>query len=60
MHFVFRHQFGKPLAQNQLMQKKMADMTTEVNYIVNMFFIFTKMSIYVVYLNQFMALNQDF
>ncbi|XP_070562997.1 glutaryl-CoA dehydrogenase, mitochondrial-like [Ptychodera flava] len=26
-----RHQFGKPLAQNQLMQKKMADMLTEIN-----------------------------
>eukprot|EP00795_Rhopilema_esculentum_P004601 gene4601-20871_t len=26
-----RRQFGRPLAQNQLMQKKMADMTTEIS-----------------------------
>ena len=28
--FIFRPQFNRPLAANQLMQKKMADMATEV------------------------------
>ena len=29
--FINRKQFGRPLAANQLIQKKMADMLTEVN-----------------------------
>lgn len=27
----FRHQFKRPLAKNQLIQKKMADMLTEIS-----------------------------
>ena len=29
--FAIRQQFGRPLANNQLMQKKMADMLTEIS-----------------------------
>ena len=29
--FLFRIQFGRPLAKNQLIQKKMADMLTEIS-----------------------------
>ena len=34
MHIVYcycRHQFGRPLAQNQLIQKKLADSLTEIS-----------------------------
>lgn len=31
MCFCFRKQFGSPLAKNQLIQKKLADMMTEIS-----------------------------
>ena len=30
-HLSYRIQFGRPLAKNQLIQKKMADMLTEIS-----------------------------
>ncbi len=29
--FLYRHQFGRPIAKNQLIQKKMADALTEIS-----------------------------
>ena len=37
--FIYRVQFEKPLAANQLIQKKMADISTEVDFFNNFSFV---------------------